>query len=143
MGRRDWRFADESLTAVIATGGRARGRQRVPGQMNKLEQKYSQHLELRRTAGEILWWAFEGIKFRLGDDCFYTPDFDVMLASLEMQFHDVKGTTRRKAASGHIHEIPYYEEDARVKIATANTMFPFSFQMVWLTSDGNWKAEER
>lgn len=35
------------------------------GQMNKTESAYCQHLELRKRAGEIVWYRFEGIKLRL------------------------------------------------------------------------------
>lgn len=49
------------------------------GQMNKTESAYSQHLEMRKHAGEIAWYRFEGIKLRLADNTFYTPDFAVML----------------------------------------------------------------
>ena len=35
------------------------------GQMNKTESAYCQHLELRKRAGEIAWYRFEGIKLRL------------------------------------------------------------------------------
>ncbi len=48
------------------------------GQMNKTESAYCQHLELRKRAGEIVWYRFEGIKLRLADNTFYTPDFAVM-----------------------------------------------------------------
>lgn len=34
------------------------------GQMNKTESAYCQHLELRKRAGEIAWYRFEGIKLR-------------------------------------------------------------------------------
>ncbi|MEN4419207.1 DUF1064 domain-containing protein, partial [Enterobacter hormaechei subsp. xiangfangensis] len=31
------------------------------GQMNKTESAYCQHLELRKHAGEVAWYRFEGI----------------------------------------------------------------------------------
>ncbi|EGX16832.1 gp8 domain protein [Escherichia coli STEC_S1191] len=52
--------------------------------MNKTESAYCQHLEQRKRAGEIAWYRFEGIKLRLADNTFYTPDFAVMLATGEM-----------------------------------------------------------
>lgn len=61
------------------------------GQMNKTESAYCQHLEQRKRAGEIAWYRFEGIKLRLADNTFYTPDFAVMLATGEMELHEVKG----------------------------------------------------
>ena len=42
-------------------------------------QTYAQTLELRKAAGEVAWYKFEGLKFRLADNTFYTPDFAVLL----------------------------------------------------------------
>ncbi|MEW3279069.1 DUF1064 domain-containing protein [Escherichia coli] len=80
------------------------------GQMNKTESAYCQHLELRKRAGEIVWYRFEGIKLRLADNTFYTPDFAVMLATGEMELHEVKG---------------FWTDDARVKTKVAADQYPF------------------
>lgn len=80
------------------------------GQMNKTESAYCQHLELRKRAGEIAWYRFEGIKLRLADNTFYTPDFAVMLATGEMELHEVKG---------------FWTDDARVKTKVAADQYPF------------------
>lgn len=86
---------------------------RLPiGSMNKTEAAYSDHLELRRRAGEIAWFKFEGVKLRLADLTFYTPDFFVMLTNGELEAHEVKG---------------HWEDDARVKIKVAASLFPFRF----------------
>ncbi len=63
------------------------------GQMNKTETAYAQELELRKRYGEIAWYRFEGIKLRLADNTFYTPDFAVMLANGQLEMHEVKGVT--------------------------------------------------
>lgn len=89
----------------------ALGRLKV-GAMNKTEAGYGQHLELLMRAGEVLWYRFEGVKLRLADNTFYTPDFAVMVASGQMELHEVKG---------------YWEDDARVKIKVAADMYPFRF----------------
>ncbi|UPY96249.1 DUF1064 domain-containing protein [Pectobacterium sp. 21LCBS03] len=78
----------------------ALGRLKV-GQMNKTEAAYSQHLEILKRAGEVLWYRFEGVKLRLADNTFYTPDFAVMTASGTIEMHEVKG---------------YWQDDARVKL---------------------------
>jgi hypothetical protein len=44
------------------------------GQMNKTEEAYAAHLGLRKIAGEILRYKFEGIKLRLADNTFLTVD---------------------------------------------------------------------
>ncbi len=80
------------------------------GQMNKTESAYCQHLELRKHAGEVAWYRFEGIKLRLADNTFYTPDFAVMLTTGEMELHEVKG---------------FWTDDARVKTKVAADQYPF------------------
>ena len=89
----------------------ALGRLKV-GSMNKTEAGYGQQLELLKRAGEVLWYRFEGIKLRLADNTFYTPDFAVMLTNGQMELHEVKG---------------YWEDDARVKIKVAADLYPFRF----------------
>jgi len=89
----------------------ALGRLKV-GQMNKTEAAYGQHLEQRRISGEVAWYKFEGVKLRLADNTFYTPDFAVMLANGEMECHEVKG---------------HWQDDARVKIKIAADLYPFRF----------------
>lgn len=94
---------------------------RLPaGQMNKTEAAYAQALEFRRAIGEVVWWKFEGIKLRLAEKTFLTVDFFVMLATGELEAHEVKG---------------FMEEDANVKLKTAASMYPFRF--VKVKKDGN------
>lgn len=89
----------------------ALGRLKV-GAMNKTEQAYEAHLFMRKAAGEVLWYKFEGVKLRLADNTFYSPDFAVMLADGQIQMHEVKG---------------YWLDDARVKIKVAADLYPFGF----------------
>lgn len=106
----------------------ARG-QRKPGQMNKLETDYAGYLREAQIGGEIDWYAYEGIKLRLADATFYTPDFFVMNRAGELECHEVKG---------------YWEDDARVKIKVAATLFPFRFRAVTRVTKkdgGGWKTE--
>ncbi|HDH7788791.1 DUF1064 domain-containing protein [Raoultella ornithinolytica] len=100
------------------------------GTMNKTEEAYCQHLELRKRYGEIVWYRFEGIKLRLADNTFYTPDFAVMLANGQMEMHEVKG---------------YWTDDARVKTKVAADQYPF--RVIGITklpakAGGGWKVEE-
>lgn len=90
----------------------ARGRQPVPGVMNKLEAAYSLQLRARQIAGEVLWFKYEAVKLRLAEKTFYTPDFAVMLDNGELEMHECKG---------------WMEEDANVKIKVAASMYPFRF----------------
>ncbi len=96
------------------------------GAMNKTEAAYAATLELRRAAGEVAWFKFEGLKFRLADNTFYTPDFAVMLANGQLEAHEVKG---------------YWEDDARAKIKIAADMYPLQFIAVQKAGAG-WKFEE-
>ncbi|WP_338505178.1 DUF1064 domain-containing protein [Erwinia aphidicola] len=100
------------------------------GQMNKTEAAYGQHLELRKRAGEITWYKFEGLKLRLADNTFYSPDFFVMLSSGELEAHEVKG---------------HWQDDARAKIKIAADMYPFRFIAIKAQTKkagGGWAVEE-
>lgn len=85
------------------------------GQMNKTEAAYSAQLNHRLIAGEILWFKFEGLKLRLADNTFYSPDFFVMLADGSLEAHEVKG---------------FMQDDAAVKIKVAAELYPFRFYLV-------------
>jgi len=82
------------------------------GEMNKTEAAYDQHLALLQHAGHIQWRKFEGLKLRLADNTFYTPDFAVMAADGVMECHEVKGV---------------WLDDARAKIKIAASLYPFRF----------------
>ena len=85
------------------------------GEMNKTEKAYAEHLERLRVGGSIVWFKFEGVKFRLADNTFYTPDFLVMNATGELEVHEVKGSTY------------IFQEDAKVKVKVASEMYPLKF----------------
>lgn len=104
-------WADNAEVSRQLVGTKGRGAHQA-GAMNKLETKYAQHLELRRQAGEIQWWVFEGIKLRLAPATFYNPDFLVQLPGGELELHEVKG---------------HWEDDARVKVKVAAVLFPGVF----------------
>jgi hypothetical protein len=67
------------------------GKRHKPGEMNQTESAYAELLQVRKLAGEIVEWWFEGITFKLADDLRYTPDFAVQLADGSMEFIDCKG----------------------------------------------------
>ena len=98
----------------------------APGEMNKTEAAYAAEIEAQKHAGVVLWYAFEGIKLRLADRTFYTPDFFLMRASGELECREVKG---------------FWEDDARVKIKVAAAMFPFRFTGIKKIK-GGWAEEE-
>lgn len=99
---------------------------RLPvGAMNKTEAAYAATLEILKRAGEILWYRFEGVKLRLADNTFYTPDFFVMRNDLSLECHEVKG---------------FWQDDARVKIKVAADQYPFRFLGVKKKGPG-WEYE--
>lgn len=100
------------------------------GAMNKTESSYGEHLEWLKHTGKIAWYKFEGMKFRLADNTFYTPDFAVLLSTGELEAHEVKG---------------HWEDDARAKIKIAADMYPLRFIAVQpkrKKDGGGWKIEE-
>lgn len=100
------------------------------GTMNKTEQAYAATLEQRRHAGEVAWFKFEGIKLRLADNTFYSPDFAVMLADGQLEMHEVKG---------------YWLDDARAKIKIAADLYPLRFLAIQVKpkkEGGGWSVEE-
>lgn len=108
---------------------RVRARKRhVEGQMNGLEARYSQHLELLRNTGRVASWRFEAVKLKLAPKTFLTVDFWVVLPDGGIELHEVKG---------------FWEEDARVKTKVAAEMFhEFQFVGVMFDRRAGW-VEER
>ncbi len=101
-----------------------------PGQLNKTEQAYADRLRELQAVGKIVWHRFEGLKLRLADNTFYTPDFAVMAADGVMECHEVKG---------------HWQDDARAKIKVAAAMYPFRFIAVKVRAKrdgGGWAVEE-
>lgn len=106
----------------------ALGRLKV-GAMNKTEAAYAQNLEMMKQAGAVIWFKFEGMKLRLADNTFYTPDFAVMSSDGVMEMHEVKG---------------FWQDDARAKIKIAADMYPFRFKALKAKSKkngGGWEEE--
>lgn len=108
------------ITMVKAMPGTATTRMqalgRLPGgERNKTEAAYERLLEVRLGAGEIRWFEFEPLNLRLGDNCFYKPDFGVIAADGVFEIHEVKG---------------HWTDDALVKFKAAAYKFPFRFKAV-------------
>ena len=101
--------------------GKARQGIKPPGTMNKQEAQYSNILQLRLLAGEILEWHYERITFTLSHSRpgvkgqRYTPDFMIVLSDGVLEFHELKG---------------FRDEKNMNKIKIAGEMFPFVFRLV-------------
>lgn len=101
-----------------------------PGTMNKGEAAYAAFLEREKAAGRVLWWRFEGLKLRLADNTFYTPDFAVMTVDCVVECHEVKG---------------FWMDDARAKIKIAADLYPFRFKALkpmTKKAGGGWEEED-
>lgn len=99
------------------------------GSMNQTEAAYESDLAAMKSAGEVVWYRFEGLKLRLADNTFYTPDFAVMRSDGVMECHEVKG---------------FWRDDARAKIKIAAEMYPFRFLAVKKRrkkDGGGWSVE--
>ncbi len=80
----------------------------------------------------MLWYRFEGIKLRLADNTFLTPDFAVMRADGQMELHDVKGARA------------VFQDDAKVKMKVAADAYPFIFRVAFprkAKDGGGWDIE--
>lgn len=104
------RHGNRGFQAMLAKGRLKRG------EKNRTEAAYETHLELRKRAGEVLWYAFGAVKFRLADGTFYNPDFAVLLADATLEMHEVKGG--------------FFADDGKVKIKVAAELFPVRFVLV-------------
>lgn len=100
------------------------------GEMNKTEADYAEYLKRRLMVGEISWYKFEGVKFRLADNTFLSPDFIIMLPNGEIQIKEVKG---------------FMTDDANVKNKVCSSMYPFRFFIVRKRAKkdgGGWEETE-
>lgn len=103
---------------------------RLPaGHMNRTEAAYAAFLDTLILCKDVLWWKFEATKLRLADNTFYSPDFLVLKADGALECHEVKG---------------HWEDDARVKIKVAASIYPMQFiavQALAKSKGGGWKVE--
>lgn len=97
---------------------------------NQTEQRYErEYLQTRLNYGDVVDWVFEGVKLRLADNTFYTPDFFVVKNDC-FEIVEVKGS--------------YEREDARVKWKCAAEQYPWFrfFVARWMGKKKGWKIEE-
>lgn len=97
--------------------------------MNGMEESFSTtYLEPLRLGGEIQWWDFEPMRFRIGVGAFYKPDFIVVDGIGQVLAYETKG---------------HWREAARARIKVAADRFPWvRFIAVTSTRAGGWNFEE-
>ncbi len=103
--------------------GRARTQVGLRRGMNKTESEYAMILEARRLSNEITQWRFESVKLRLGNGCWYVPDFFVERLGLRPLFVEIKGFMR---------------DDARVKFLTAQEIHRWAMFQMWRKTKSGW-----
>ena len=119
------------VTNKAAAGRFALGRLKT-GERNKTEQAYEDFLAMLQRSGQVVWFKFEGVKLRLADNTFYTPDFAVMLANGQMEMHEVKGARA------------IFADDAKVKVKVAAELYPFPFVVAFpvpKSRGGGWEFD--
>jgi hypothetical protein len=146
--------ADEFIAAIGAAHGRGRKPPKSPARelpkvsalvprdrfKTELERDYAAHLELQRLAGELVWFDYEPMGFRLADRCFYYPDFAVLRPSGELQFHETKGPGTHDGARER--PIPGREKGF-IKWRAAAERFPmFRWFLVSRGPGGCWNIRE-
>lgn len=97
--------------------------------MNKWECLWAMELGMAKKAGEILWFQFEALRFRLADGAYYKPDFVALTNTGELIAYEVKGMWR---------------EAARVRVKVAADRHPFRFVVVAprrIKDGGGWSEE--
>lgn len=97
--------------------------------MNALEQRFAtEYLEPLRLGGELQWWAFEPMNFRIGGTAFYRPDFIVVDGIGQVLAYETKG---------------HWREAARVRIKVAADLVPWMrFVAVTIDKRGQWEFEQ-
>lgn len=91
------------------------------GRMNKTEARYAAFLD---QLPAVRYYKYEALKLRIGHDCWYTPDFMVVLSDGTVEMHEVKG--------------PYIRDKALTKPKAAATLFP-----MWRWRLAQWQGPSR
>lgn len=99
------------------------------GRLNKLEARFQREfLQRKRDKGDLLWYDFEALKFRLADGAWYTPDF---------VSEDMHGSMVAWETKG------FWREAARIRIKVAADKYPW-IRFIAVTRDrrtGEWVFE--
>ena len=100
----------------------------MPGVLNGLESSFAALLQERLNKGEILYYGYEKVAFKLAKKTTWTPDFMVIEADGEVVFMEVKGG--------------WFTDAARVKTKVTASMFPHFKFVLCRKKAGQWFFEE-
>lgn len=116
-------------SATTIRRGVARTADQSQRRMNKTERWYATHVLAPMVAnGEINSWAFEGLKLRLADRTWYTPDFMVITSTGLIEFHEIKGSWTAP-----------HQDDARVKLKVAAEDHPWAMFVAYEHKSKTWE----
>lgn len=85
---------------------------------SKAQARYAQELELRKRAGEVLFWL-EEVPFRLPNGGIHRVDFEVFLTSGIVEFIEIKG-----------YDMPV----GKLKRELVESLYPVKIEIVRYTS---------
>lgn len=126
---------------------RAKGRVRPQEGMNKLETAYAEHLDRRKSIGQVAWRSeHEALKLRLADNTYYIIDFLVLRPDGLLEIHDTKGTTKRAVTKGGVEvgkvETYFCPPKNKQKLKLVAELFPLVVKVIWRNRAGEWIEEE-
>lgn len=112
-----------TLQAVVAKASAASKDPRA--RMNKTEARYlDERIMPMVAAGEVVRWRFDEVRFCLGPQCWYKPDFYLVFADGHIEIHETKGG--------------WIEEDGRIKFKATAAKFPEYTWDLWQWKGGKW-----
>ena len=72
----------------------------LPEFRNKFEERFCKEFILPEVeSGEIVWWGYECLRFKLADRTTYLPDFMVQAPDGSMSMIETKGSWKAKGAA--------------------------------------------
>jgi hypothetical protein len=101
--------------------------QKKKGEMNGLESRFVKEWIMPRVrAGDILWWAYESMTWKIAPNTTLTPDFLAQHADGRLVWYETKGFMR---------------EDAWIKLKIAEAMQPIPIYVCRHTKSNGWSVE--
>lgn len=103
--------------------------------MNKTEREFSLILAAQLVKGEISGWLYEGVKLKIGEGCWYCPDF-MVIEQTDSTFRDGHEFIQRVK---FIEVKGFLRDDARVKFLAAQEQHKWATFEMWRKTKQGWK----